>query len=331
MPQPSRPPRAPSDLRFTGRRGLDELAAIFASAAPLTLASPAPERFRARLHRRWFGESCLLRLRTAPLQIRLAAAERGGAPGGTGDGVLFLGAQLRGRTTITQGGPAAVLEPGGLGCVSSERGFTAASEAAVDAALLLAPLRLLGRQGEAVVDRGYPVLAPSPIVHGTAAFLSRVAPAGHGAVPPGRSGAETELALLGLARSALAEHQRAARPLESRTQLVRHLAIDIIERHHREDSLTVRGIAARLNLSDRQLHRYFSDDAVSLAARLANRRVETATKLLAETDTSVAETAARAGFRSETAMRQHVRRRTGLGPAAYRREAREGTRPGHRP
>lgn len=132
-------------------------------------------------------------------------------------------------------------------------------------------------------------------------------------------GSDAELALVDLARSLVSQVARRTRPLEDRSLVVRSAVHDLIERHHRRPDLTIDAIARLLNLSRRQLYRYFSDAEGGIAGLVADRRVETARQLLlTRSDLSVYDIAIVAGFTNSNTFRAHFLRRHGVTPSDFR-------------
>lgn len=132
-------------------------------------------------------------------------------------------------------------------------------------------------------------------------------------------GPDAELALVDLARSLVSQVARRTRPLEDRSLVVRAAVNDVIDRHHRRPDLTIDAIARLLNLSRRQLYRYFSDAEGGIAGLVADRRIETARQLLrTRTDLSVHDISMIAGFTNSNTFRAHFLRRHGVTPSDYR-------------
>jgi transcriptional regulator GlxA family with amidase domain len=89
---------------------------------------------------------------------------------------------------------------------------------------------------------------------------------------------------------------------------------------HLDQTLTVRQLAARANMSERTLARRFVQDTGTTPQRwLTGQRILLAQQLLEESDATVDAIADRAGFGNATALRHHFRARRGTTPNAYRR------------
>jgi transcriptional regulator GlxA family with amidase domain len=100
---------------------------------------------------------------------------------------------------------------------------------------------------------------------------------------------------------------------------------------HLDQTLTVRQLAARANMSERTFARRFVQDTGTTPQRwLIGQRILLAQQLLEETDETVDAIADRAGFGNSTALRHHFRAWRGTTPNAYRRLFR-GVPPGSVP
>lgn len=97
---------------------------------------------------------------------------------------------------------------------------------------------------------------------------------------------------------------------------------DLLEwlRGHLDQTLTVRQLAARANMSERTLARRFVQDTGTTPQRwLTGQRILLAQQLLEESDATVDAIAERSGFGNATALRHHFRVWRGTTPNAYRR------------
>jgi transcriptional regulator GlxA family with amidase domain len=97
---------------------------------------------------------------------------------------------------------------------------------------------------------------------------------------------------------------------------------DLLEwlRGHLDQTLTVRQLAARANMSERTFARRFVQDTGTTPQRwLIGQRILLAQQLLEESDETVDAIADRAGFGNATALRHHFRAWCGTTPNAYRR------------
>jgi AraC-like DNA-binding protein len=97
---------------------------------------------------------------------------------------------------------------------------------------------------------------------------------------------------------------------------------DLLEwlRGHLDQTLTVRQLAARANMSERTFARRFVQDTGTTPQRwLIGQRILLAQQLLEETDETVDAIADHTGFGNATALRHHFRAWRGTTPIAYRR------------
>ncbi len=89
---------------------------------------------------------------------------------------------------------------------------------------------------------------------------------------------------------------------------------------HLDQTLTVRQLAARANMSERTLARRFVTETGTTPQRwLTGQRILLAQQLLEESDATVDVIAERSGFGNATALRHHFRAWRGTTPNAYRR------------
>jgi transcriptional regulator GlxA family with amidase domain len=89
---------------------------------------------------------------------------------------------------------------------------------------------------------------------------------------------------------------------------------------HLDQTLSVRQLAARANMSERTFARRFVQDTGTTPQRwLIGQRILLAQQLLEETDETVDAIADHAGFGTATALRHHFRAWRGTTPNAYRR------------
>lgn len=92
----------------------------------------------------------------------------------------------------------------------------------------------------------------------------------------------------------------------------------MIEARHTDPAFDVAAMAQSLHISRRQLYRY-APEGVGLATLLAQRRLDTATALLAEQpNLTLATTAQLAGFRDAASMRVQFLQKFGMTPRQYR-------------
>jgi transcriptional regulator GlxA family with amidase domain len=103
---------------------------------------------------------------------------------------------------------------------------------------------------------------------------------------------------------------------------------DLLEwlRAHLDQTLSVRQLAARANMSERTFARRFVQDTGTTPQRwLIGQRILLAQQLLEESDETIDAIADHAGFGNATALRHHFRAWCGTTPNAYRRLFRSDT------
>jgi transcriptional regulator GlxA family with amidase domain len=94
---------------------------------------------------------------------------------------------------------------------------------------------------------------------------------------------------------------------------------------HLDEPLTLDDLAGRAAMSVRTLTRRFRQETgVTPMQWLSQQRLQNARRLLERTDEPVDRIAARTGFGTGTAMRQHFREALGVSPRAYRNTFRGG-------
>ncbi len=187
----------------------------------------------------------------------------------------------------------------------------------VAAAGVLIPRRLLGTRRRVLKRVEQPYIASSLLARSTAAFLAGFAVSVATGVIAEPS-AETEQAVLGLVISVLSESPGRDIKLTD-PAFVREAVADLIERYYSDPDFGVDVIADALHLSRRQVYRYFEATEQSLAARIADRRLQAAVDLLeTQPRMSVSALARQSGFASEAAFRSRFRAGLGYGPTEAR-------------
>ncbi len=96
-----------------------------------------------------------------------------------------------------------------------------------------------------------------------------------------------------------------------------------IDRHLTSHDLTSGQVAAAVGLSERQLSRHFSGDGTSIGRYVQGRRVSLAQEVLRDPGRqglSIAEVAARCGFRSQSHFGRVFRERVGMTPLQWRKQ-----------
>jgi AraC family transcriptional activator FtrA len=129
-------------------------------------------------------------------------------------------------------------------------------------------------------------------------------------VAPHRDGGQAQFVRRPIERAAAEPGPHAAGLDETRAWALEHLA----------EPLTVARLAQHACVSPRTVARRFVEETGTTPAQwLLDQRTSAAQELLEQTDLSIEEVAARSGFGSTAALRQHLRRRLRTSPTAYRR------------
>ncbi|UQE74818.1 helix-turn-helix transcriptional regulator [Gordonia sp. PP30] len=192
------------------------------------------------------------------------------------------------------------------------------ADSAVAAVGVLIPRRLLGKRPRVLKRAAQPYISSSLLARSTAAFLTEFAvPLATGVIA--EPSVETEQAVLDLVVSALCEMPGRGVKLTDNPVFVREAVADLIERYYAEPDFGVEVLADALHLSRRQVYRYFEDTGQSLAARIADRRLQAAVDLLeTQPQMSVSALARQSGFASEATFRSRFRAGLGYGPTEAR-------------
>ena len=124
----------------------------------------------------------------------------------------------------------------------------------------------------------------------------------------------TEAAMNQLLQRALPLTVRSFRRDRLLVQRVRQVLAD-----HPQDTHNADGVAARLNLSVRSLHRQLQAEGASLQALKDEVRLQRASELLLRTGRPIKQVAEAAGFRNEKSFARAFRAWTGRSPSEWRR------------
>lgn len=313
-------PRYPahSDHRFHGP-GCEER---FIGAGVTQPVAQIP--FLARLQTVDLGGVRVIRLRHTPARVDHRMNLTTDLP----PGLLLVGTHRRGQVQAQQQGAPVILQAGELSMVRSDRPFQYRTEKNVDFTHLMLPISLLGPASERFLLARPTLRTQSPLGKATAAYLARLVFLLL-AESPFPQGTEAVTAGLALLRAALAEGDNSAlSPSHTAQEHLRHRALTLIEDAHREQNLTVAGIASALRVSTRQLQRAFSGAVYGPAETLNRRRAEAVAEALQDRSLTVSAAAQLAGFRSDSAMRHQFQARYGISPTESRSLA-AGSTPWH--
>ncbi|MEZ5210553.1 helix-turn-helix transcriptional regulator [Gordonia sp. (in: high G+C Gram-positive bacteria)] len=208
--------------------------------------------------------------------------------------------------------------PGGLIIAGHTDPFVRKGDGPQAAAGVMIPRHLLGKRRRVLARASHPHFSNSLLARATASFLTTfVVPLATRVVD--EPSPEIEQAVLDLVISVLCETPGRGVKLTDNPVFVREAVADLIERHHGDPDFGVETIAGALHLSRRQVYRYFEDTGQSLAARIADRRLQAAVDLLeTQPRMSVSALARQSGFASEATFRSRFRAGLGYGPTEAR-------------
>ncbi|MCI2957570.1 helix-turn-helix transcriptional regulator [Agromyces atrinae] len=306
---------APDPSRLTFLAGADGLAKLSAISRIADYSAVPAGRFRAVALDCRLGSIALF----ARLQTDVTATRTVQNIDRDGRASIVIGSQRRGTVQLRQGpGSRTPVGDRRVSFVLTTQPFVVDYAGVNEPSGIAVPLDLLGiAERDLLAAIGQP-LPDTALTRAAMTYIDAFiyeACALSGAVV----GPDAELALVDLVRSLVSQVSRRTRPLEDRSVVVRAAVHDLIDRHHRRPDLTIDAIARLLNLSRRQLYRYFSDAEGGIAGLVADRRIETARQLLrTRTDLSVYDISMIAGFTNSNTFRAHFLRRHGVTPSDYR-------------
>lgn len=235
-----------------------------------------------------------------------------------GDNLMVGSCLDHAATYVEPGARDHLYRPGELILTGNSPAHLLMSDGPVDSVGVVIPRELLGRNSRAIERSWQPFVSGSVLARATAAFITSFAVSTAIGVEPNPS-AETEEAVVEVIVSALGELTGTSSSLTDNPLLVREAVLDVIERRYSDVEFGVDMIAADLHLSRRQIYRYFEASGQSLAARIAERRIEAAIDLLnSQPQTPIGAVARRTGFASVATFRNRFRTRVGIGPTEYR-------------
>ncbi|WP_298446632.1 helix-turn-helix transcriptional regulator [Gordonia sp. (in: high G+C Gram-positive bacteria)] len=223
-----------------------------------------------------------------------------------------------GNIRLEESGRSVRYRPGELIIAGNTDKYIKLADSPVAAVGVMIPRSLLGKRRRVLKRAAQPYISSSLLARSTAAFLTGFAvPLATGVIA--EPSAETEQAVLDLVISVLCETPGRGVKLTDNPVFVREAVADLIERYYAEPDFGIEVIADALHLSRRQVYRYFEDTGQSLAARIAERRLQAAVDLLeTQPRMSVSTLARQSGFASEATFRSRFRAGLGYGPTEAR-------------
>lgn len=235
---------------------------------------------------------------------------------------FYVTLQLEGTGAVHQGGREAHLRPGDFALFDVLRPYELAFEGTFAQLCLALPHAVLGPRlpapGAACAVR---VAGDGRAGHVAASCMHAVARCAD--EPDGDAAAALVEHLAGLV--ALAVRGAAPPPATSPgTAALLHLALDDIERHLPDPSLTPTAVAARISISTRYLHKLFAAHGVTFGRWVLRRRLEACARDLADPSLShwrIADVATRWGFADAAHFSRAFRARFDRSPREHRTAA----------
>jgi AraC-like DNA-binding protein len=292
-------------------RRLEQWRALTAETLfPMSISTPTPRPFRARLVAHELGSVAISRVTAEP-----NACLRTTRDIARGDPELLRILVLRhGHTHVEQGDRACTISDGDIVVYDSSRPFAVHAQRTFDLVVCGLPLALLGAHADRMRDLAATrIPGRSPVARMFAGFVQDVAQElGEGRV----GGAELELAdtLVAFSRALGRGDAPAGEPRLRRIQAW-------IDRHIADPALTPGRIAAANFVSTRALHRLFEAEGVSVSGWLRARRLEGCRRDLADpglADRTVAEIARAWGWSDPARFSRRFREAYGCSPTELR-------------
>lgn len=298
-------------LRLTGPEGLVAL------SVGTRVAADRPHRFRATLHASDIGSVRVNRLRTSAVSVSRTPESL------TDDhsGYLVVLVAHSGEVRVAQRRALWRIGPGELGFVDFGAPFDVSLSGRGDYLFAYLPRAALTARGADVHALAGQVVGAEPLTRMFRGVLGQFAeidldPSG------GAELALVEHAVVDLCVAVIRRAQRRTPEVTSAQNLSR--AVEFVESHFGDPTLTVGRVATALNVSPRYLHKLFEGEEHSVYELIRRRRVAHGLELLtdpAHAHLSVAQIAARSGFVGPSQFGRAVRAITGGTPRDIRRDA----------
>lgn len=234
------------------------------------------------------------------------------------DSLVLGGAVLNGSIRVRQGGRETRLARNQMTVLSTRQPYEMRAFSVSDTAILRLPISSLGSQGRLVKDLAARPLPDTILTRSATSYLTRfvyeVAVSG-----PTRQAHDAVPATLDLIKSLLSQLGDEQRVLADRSLYHREAARDLIERHHTDPDFSVDVLASRLNISRRQLYRYFASEEHQISEYLTWRRLQTARSLISENPAMlISEVSMRSGIANPATLRNQFSSRYGETPSEFR-------------
>lgn len=308
-------------LRAEGAAGLERMCTGISAQR---VSAPHPEGFEFRAYARTLVNISVFAMLHTPVTMSYDKSR---------DPVVFLGlSSLPGSTTVEYDGTEYRYGPRQLVVLTNAREHVRTTMQISDPLGVAIPLRLLGRQGDALLRMPSPLLPDTTLTRSAAMFLTRFVTETISA-PITPNPRIDEYAVLDLVVSMLSQLRGGPTGAQDRGLYIREATRELIDRYYAQTSLTATSLAELLNISRRQLYRYFDGADQSITEMITQRRVQAAQEYLTSDPTmAVVDVAAAVGFANAATLRNNFQARYGVSPSVYQQRYRRsaGLREGGR-
>lgn len=304
-----------SSLKRLHASGSDGLRRLCDGISADQVTAPEPEGFEVRAYARRLVNISAFALLHTPVRMTYGVSR---------EPMVFVGlSSLPAPTTIDYDGTEYRYGPRQLVVLTSARAHTRATVQISDPLGVTMPLSLLGRQGEALLRMPSPVLPDTTLTRSATAFLTRFVTETISA-PVTPNPRIDEYAVLDLVMSMISQLRGGPIGTQDRSLYIREATRELIDRYYAQTSLTATSLADLLNISRRQLYRYFDGAELSITEMITQRRVQAAQEhLTADPTMSVVDVAASVGFANAATLRNNFQARYGVSPSVYQQRHRQ--------
>ncbi|MFC9786953.1 helix-turn-helix domain-containing protein [Rhodococcus sp. NPDC127528] len=297
------------DLR--GEEGLDFLSAW------CTMVAEKPDTFTANVNTCDFDSVRVSRIKTS------AATGIRGSSFHSDEHSPFLGiSYVRGGSLLfDQNRNTVRVRPGEMILIDYASTFHAKMLDQLNCVFTFVPHDLLSARNIGSRRLGGTVLAAAPLSAALGVVLENLL---HPSERPAVSRRHIESAVLDLSLAILHEHAADSLAPEEIASGTLTRAIDFIDTHFSDPSLSVTHVAASINASPRYLHKLFETEGESVYGRIRRRRIEYAVSLLTDPASAympISKIAAVSGFTGGSQFSRTIREATGRTPRELRHEA----------
>ena len=295
--------------RFRGRRGLAEF------LGPLRVVSRSADGFEALVRVHQVGAITIVDALAMPCSV--IRSRREVDPAVDAELVLLI-TSAPGRLSLA-GRPEEDFRAGQLIILSTAEPATMTVDDICETVQLTVKASVLGRDVVQALRRSRPVSPDTALVRAATTFLRRFGQTAAAGTSTEATDVLAQSAAVGLLRSVLAQQAYRTHSVDDTSRSVRERTLQLVERRFADPDFAVADVARELHVSRRQLYRHFADSGESLAAVIAERRLEEVRILLdARPELRLTDVAARSGFSSSATMRNRFRAAFGVTPTEYR-------------